>query len=447
LKKIERTSGVTQKRSGKKGFNPRPYSEEVLANHSLNYDEYRRFWIYDGDAGIWKGKAELRLKSILRKKILGTEHYKRYCVGEVVEHLKGLTFVDEQLEEPPAHLIPFENKIYDLESGKFLHYSPDYFFINKLAVRIDQNTTECPTIDKIFREMVRPQDVATLYEIAAYALYRGYPYQVLFILYGNGGNGKTAYVNILNRFLGTENMSFVGVADLQNNRFASSQLHGKLVNVSGEMDYTILKNTSRLKQCCGEDLIYCERKYKEPYPFRNYAKMIFLTNQVPQTGDKTDAFYRRVSLLEFPNEFIVGDNADPMVVHKIPEQEFEGLAWQCVQKLRGLSERDFVFTNHQKVEDVAEQYETLSDPLGQFLDEKTESNVDGYISVGEFAKEFNAYLRRSRLRVWTKKTIGTAMREKGFGQKPIATVTQDKNTRQQRCWLGLEQKWAKCRTK
>lgn len=91
------------------------------------------------------------------------------------------------------------------------------------------------------------------------------------------------------------------------------------------MDYTLLKKTSKLKQCSGEDLIYCERKFKEPFSFRNYAKMMFLTNQVPLTWDKTYAFYRRIFLLEFPYTFIEGETADPMIVDKISGHEFQGL--------------------------------------------------------------------------------------------------------------------------
>jgi len=52
-------------------FNPRPYSNEVLANEWLKFDEYKRFWIYNKETGVWRDKAELILNSTLRKKILG----------------------------------------------------------------------------------------------------------------------------------------------------------------------------------------------------------------------------------------------------------------------------------------------------------------------------------------------------------------------------------------
>ena len=222
-------------------FNPRPYSLEVLSNNFLKYDKYKRFWIYDKTVGIWRDKAELILNSDLRKKILGDKDYKRYCVGEILADLQGLTWVEEVPEEPEPYLVPFKNKIYDLKNNELLDYSPKYFFINKLATNINEENKECPTIDKIFRELVAPENLITLYEIPAYCLYRRYPYPKIFILYGSGANGKGVYVQILTKLLGKGNISLATSEDLQSNRFASSQLFGKLLNVSGEMDYAILK--------------------------------------------------------------------------------------------------------------------------------------------------------------------------------------------------------------
>jgi len=166
--KVESAKKERKEQPSKSKFNPRPYSEEVLAHHALKYDKYKRFWIYDENAKIWESEAELRLNSILRQKILGKEDYKRYCVAEIIADLQGLTYTDKQIQEPGAHLIPFKNKIYDLENEELLDYSPDYFFINKLAASIHTENRECPTINRIFEELVEPEDVITLYEILAY---------------------------------------------------------------------------------------------------------------------------------------------------------------------------------------------------------------------------------------------------------------------------------------
>jgi len=437
--KIKNIRRVRKKQPPRSKFNPRPYSEEVLADYALKYDRYKRFWIYDKHSGIWKSEAEVKLNSILRKKILGEEHYKRYCVQEIIEDLRGLTYTDEKTEEPELHLIPFQNKIYDLDSGKLLDYHPNYFFINKLPVKINTKNRRCPTIDRIFSEFVSPKDVVSLYEILAYMLYRDYPYHKVFILYGKGNNGKTTYIKIVEKVISTDNISSVSLNDLQYNRFASSRLFGKLANVSGEMDYDVLKKTSKFKEACGQDLMTCERKFRRPFPFRNHAKMVFLTNEIPLTEDKSEAFYRRIFLVEFPNKFILRENADPMLVEKIPQEEFEGLAWKCLRIFKKLRKKDFIFSCHQATQHVAKQYENLSNPLDNFLREKTERNANEHILVGELGDKFNAYLEKKQLRLWSMTKIGKAMKQKGFAQTPLSGLSKDGKRIVNRAWSGL--KW------
>lgn len=422
----------------KSRFNPRPYSIHILSIHQLKYDKYKRFWIYDNKLGIWKDQAELILNSILRKKILGNTDYKRYCVGEVIADLKGLTYDSVEPQEPKPHLISFNNGIYDIENDRFTEYSPDYFFINKLPVNFNTKHRKCPTVDRIFNELVAPKDVVTLFEIIAYSFYRAYPYPKLFFLYGSGGNGKTAYTKLIKRILGKDNISLVSCNDLQNNRFASSQLHGKFCNISGEMEYSMLKNTSILKECCGEDLINCERKFKEPFPFTNCAKMIFLTNQVPLTADRSQAFYRRIFLLEFPNVFIVGENADPLIIEKIPQEEIEGLIWKCVQVLKELMGRDFVFSRHENTEKIIKKYERLSNPLVEFLDDYTEKDSDGSIPIKDLKEKFTIFLREKNQRAWTSAKLNSAMNEEGFTQKALAESIEE-GQKIYRAWLGI--KW------
>ncbi len=424
----------------KNRFKPRPYSTDILEQYSFKYDKFKRLWIYDSHKNIWKDTAQLDINSILRKGILGDDDLKRYCVAEIIADLQGLTYTGEGISEPPAHLIPFNNGIYDLEKEELLDYSPQFFFINKLAVNIDEQNQECPTIDKIFRQLVNSRDIDTLYEILGYTFYRKYPYPKVFILYGSGGNGKTTYVKILSEVIGIENISLVGANDLQFNRFASSQLFGKMINVSGEMDYAMLKNTSQIKQCCGEDLIHCERKFKEPFPFRNYAKMVFQTNQVPLTLDKTFGFYRRVFLLEFPFRFTVGKNADPMIVRSIPKEEFEGLAWKCLQRLKQIRKKGFMFTRHEATEKVTKRYEELSNPLVVFLGDHTKEDPNGNIAVRQFSDRLSSHLREKRLRLWGSREINKAMKEEGYYQNTVSEKTGKGKSHVYKAWCGLRWK-------
>ncbi len=411
-------------RTGKE-FNPRPYSEYILENYSLKYNKATGFWWYDKTTGIWQEEFESYLKNILRKNLLKKKDLKANRVNEITEDLKGLCYIKNIPSEPSADLIPFKNKIYDLRNGKTLDFDPKYFFINKLAVNYNPENEECPSIDKLFREIVPAEDMITLYELVAYCFYRDYPYPKAFMLYGNGANGKSTFTNVLAKVLGKENVSSVSLETIQSSPFGTSELYGKLANITPEMGYGVVRDTQTLKTITGKDIIRNEEKFKKTSHFVNYAKMIFLGNEIPYSKDKSFAFFRRIFLLEFPNRFEIKLKADPFVVDKIPEQEFEGLASTCLKILKDFTteERLFVFTHHKKTDDVREEYEKLSDPLGNFLTCFCKNDADGDIPVRAFYDEFKKYQKHEKIREWNEKKIGSIMAQKGFVKRTLRLST------------------------
>jgi len=312
-----------------------------------------------------------------------------------------------------------------LRNGKTLDFNPRYFFINKLGVNYDAENKECPNVDKLFREIVLKEDIITLYEIIAYCFYRGYPYPKSFMLYGNGANGKSTFARVLTRILGRENVSSVSLETLETSPFGISQLYGKLANINPEMGYGVVRSANTLKKLTGSDLVVNERKFKDPFSFLNYAKLIFLSNDIPYSKDKSFAFYRRIFLLEFPHRFEIKLKANPFIVDRIPEKEFEGLASVCLKILKDFTteERLFTFTHHKRTDDVMEEYEKLSDPLGIFLDEKTKNDPDGDIPVRAFYDEFKKYQKQKKMREWTEKKIGQIMTQKGFVKRTMRVST------------------------
>ncbi|MBA7674382.1 hypothetical protein ES703_82596 [subsurface metagenome] len=236
-------------------FNPEPYSETILKKYSLKYDNKHRLFIWNKSTGLWDEDAVSILNSILRRKLLGKRDYKRYCVEEIIAHLKGLCRVSELPPEPPPHLLAFNNCIYNLDTKEEEEYSPDYFFINKFRVNYIKevvykgtNQVKGDIVMEILKQIIPEDHLIDLLELAAYCMWRGNPYPKMFILYGDGRNGKSAYYDLLIRIFGLKNISTVTSLDLQRHRFSSGRLYGKLLNVTSEMEYEDLKKTSLIKK-------------------------------------------------------------------------------------------------------------------------------------------------------------------------------------------------------
>jgi putative DNA primase/helicase len=57
-------------------------------------------------------------------------------------------------------------------------------------------------------------------------------------------------------------------------------LYQKLANIDADVSGDILiNNTGKIKKLTGNDESAAEFKYKQPFKFRNYAKLIFSCNE------------------------------------------------------------------------------------------------------------------------------------------------------------------------
>ena len=419
-------------------FSPVPYAKKIMKNNRFLYDKHKRFWRYDEKEGMWREDASEFIKSRLRKELMGDEQQKKHYTEEVVSYIKDLHYDPSLDPELDKELIPFQNCIFNIKTGEVLNFSPEYFVTNKIPVNLNPEFfNECPEIDKFFGDIVGEKYKVILYELSAYCLYRDYPYQKLFFLIGSGNNGKSTFLELLQTFLGRDNISGVSPQEFFKNRFALGRLWNKLANISSDISYEALKNVNKLKEVTGGDRVDVERKFKESFRAKLYAKLIFSTNQTPIVHDKTRAWYRRVYLIEFPKNI---KNPDPLIIDKLTnDEELSGFAWKCCQILKYLNDRKFVFTYDIDVDKVAQIYEDLSNPLSKFLRENTEDDPDGFIFKFEFRQSFIDWLKRNKLRVWSEYEISKEMKMRYDEGKRIYHFN-DGESKQYRAWLGV--KWA-----
>ncbi len=407
-------------------FSPRVYTKKITEKYKTYSDKNEQLFLFNPVTKLWETQAEGYLKAELRQNLIGEEQQKSYYVKEIIDDIKGYVFNPQipELPEPQRELMPFNNGVYNLKTNDFTDFKSDFYFTNKLAVDYDP-AAKCLIIDKIFKDIVK--DPTDLYELVGYALYRDYPYQKIFFLYGSGGNGKSLFLSILKYILGKENIATTSLDSLQINRFSSVELHRKMAAIAGEISYTSLKNTELIKQLTGGDTIRAERKYGQPFQFENYAKLIISTNELPKTTDKTVAFYRRLFLIEFPNQISDTQKEQKGLFHTIKEEEFRGLAFKALQYLQNFIKRGYYFTNDQKEIELRKQYERLTNPLSMFLDKFTEEDPNGFIPKWIFKKAFNQWQQIKGYRVWNDTEIGTEMKPLNYETKQKTLDSEEAN--------------------
>lgn len=381
---------------------------KTIENNGFNYffDKKSFFWFWNKD--------EYKYEIVDDVDILN--YYHEFTGGDIITP-KNRSLVLNILKQEGRKRIPkeiskysiqFKEKIYDIENDRFINSSPRYFITNPLKYKIG-DSTDTPTIDKFFDEWVGGEYKENLYEIIAYCCCQEQFMQRIIALCGAGSNGKGTFLNLTKKFLGNENCCSSTIKAFSTRNFESSATYKKLVCFFGEADSSDLSNTNLIKSLTGEDLIRYEFKNKTTFSEESITTPILATNSLPITPDKSDGFYRRFLILDFPNQFPIKRD----LLKEIPYEEFENLSLKIIETLKKLYKSQ-EFLNEGDIEYRRKRYEERSNPIISFISEFFDEDGTGKIRLRDFFKSFNKHLRQKKLRSLTISKIGKHLRDEGF---------------------------------
>lgn len=306
-----------------------------------------------------------------RTRTLLAEKYKRRHRDEV------LGFFGDSMPtlgvEQPEGIVNVANGLLDWRTGELLPHDPAVLSTIQLPVAWNPDAT-CPRIDEFFDDVL-PGAREFMFEIFGYAIYSRLPIHKALLLFGKGRNGKGTTLRLLKRFAGAENVAHVPLQVFGENRFAAANVHGKLVNLAGDLDARDMQRSDAFKMLTGGDAVYAEHKNMAPFTFTSFALQVFAANEAPISRDQTEGYFSRWLIVPFLREF-VGANDDTRLDEKLQtEAALEGLLVRAVAGLRALVTRGH-FIEPESVKDAGRAYRTKLDSVAAFVDESCEIGDD-----------------------------------------------------------------------
>lgn len=345
--------------------------------------------VYDNELGIWKENGEEYVEKFLSETF--NDGFKRTYLQEEVAFIRGKTHAKVEFNKK-ENLIVVENGTLDIRKNILLENSPDYYLTIKIPIKYNSDAT-CPKISKFFSEVVNKEDVPNLEEIFGYCLLSGMPIHRLFYLVGGGGNGKTTFIDLMRNFLGEENIASASLQSLSKDRFAKTQLLGKLANLCDDLTSESIKYTGVVKQLTGNSPMSFEHKFGGYDNRKNSAKLIFTMNEVPDIADNTNAFFRRPVIINFPNVFEGKKDNKNMIKEITAPEELSGLLNLAVAGLNRLLEKGD-FSNVQTTEEMRDRYIRLASPVKAFAMDCLASDPEGEIPKDEMYQAFIIYCKK-----------------------------------------------------
>ena len=247
-----------------------------------------------------------------------------------------------------------------------------FCFTSGIPVKYNPSA-RCTRIDAFFKSMELGDDtVQGIMELFGYCLLKSYPIKKMFLFVGPHDTGKSTIMSLLEALLGAENYSSLSLDAMQEDHFEKYKLYHMYANISGELANRFIKDTSLLKELLGSDsvsvrLMFSQKKFN----FWNYAKLIFLANQIPATYETDNDFFPKVLIFEFTKQFKEGEEGtrpkEELMAELTTEEEISGLLNKAVVALQELLKRGKFKTTKSEQENK-ELYLIKSNPFRYYID-------------------------------------------------------------------------------
>ena len=404
-------------------FNPALLANDIVQNNEMKTDPASDvLYLYDYDKGVYDRNGDAALRRVIDSCLRSENRQRRTTEAIYLVHSKT------QTEIQFSDKIAVENGLLNVKTRTLEAFTPAEFVTVKLPVRYDKKA-DCPNIKKFLSEVLEPDQIPIAQEMIGYCLLREYPIHTSFVLLGQGANGKTTFLNVINALLGTENCSHATLQQLCEGKFELAQLYGKLANICDDLPGEALKSVGNFKNLTGNAPIMAQFKHKNPFDFLNTAKPLWACNKLPAASEDTIAYYRRFVILQF-NKYFIGSKADIKLIEKlITPEELSGLLNYALDGLERLL-RIAQFSSSASVEETRQQYIRTADSCQAFIEEQTEPSLTpDPIPDDELYQVYVRYCQTNRLPIQKKAQLTISMQKYRPEAKHTNARINDKVTR------------------
>lgn len=353
-------------------FDKRRFMHDVFSKYFKNdnkvYVKNGRLFMYDD------GYYSDNTKVIEKRMIQYIPELSKMQRREVMDYLKLIA--NDPINTSMYHVV-CKNGLLDIRDCTVGKFTSEIFLANKInaaydpkaySVEMDRTLTKISCGDKELRMLIE--------EMIGYCLIQTAKFQKAFILYGDGSNGKSTLLDAVIALLGDNNVSSLSLKELNHN-FKLSEITSKMANIGDDISDEYLTDSSIFKKLVTGEEITVDKKNEQPYKIRNYAKMIFAANNLPNTMDKSNGMIRRLSIIPFNAVFSKSDpDYDPFIIDKLVSEE--GLNYLLRVAVEGIR-RVFAnnkFTEPNAVSTMIHEYEKENNNVLQFIEKVDIVNRD-----------------------------------------------------------------------
>jgi len=373
------------------------------------------FWSYKDGCyrRVAHGEMAAQLTSAIKKEIDSAPLLDRYgraytvtkgTIANVANALGGTLYVPDILEQPAwihgenghTNYLAMKNGLLDLTtcswegSNALRPLTPHWFSAVNLPYDYDSNA-KCPLwLDFLNRVLEGDKErIELLQQWFGYLLTPDTSLQAFMVLEGEGANGKSVVLEVVEAMLGQSNTAHVPV-EVFGDRFQLTMTDKKLVNIAPEVNESARLNEGVLKQFTGGDLIYIDRKGLPGIEVKPTARLMMATNNRPPFSDRSEGIWRRMLYLPF-RITIPPEERNRNLAQQL-KAEVPGILNWALEGRHRLYERGRFIEPTESVK-ALQEYRRESNPAGIFLREHCHQHVGARIEADRVYQSYQTWAR------------------------------------------------------
>lgn len=365
----------------------------ITANYILKHTNIIQ--LENNELAIYNGKfyeikdAQFIINYII-KKLLNSigNHWQTRHELEITEAIKR-SFLTKIGDFDMDNIVNLQNGALSLDNFKLSKHSPKYHCSNVLDTKYDKKAN-CPKwLTFLNQTFMGDQSlIALLQEIFGMCI-SNINVGKCAIFYGSGMNGKSVVADVLKSLIGKNCVSHLSLERFQS-QFGPQSLIGKRLNIAAELetgDFNLL--TANFKAIVTGDPVHIDIKYKEPLEMVLNCKLVFLTNNLPETLDSSHGFLRRLLILPF-NNTVKEKDRDIHLAEKL-KGELSGILNWAIEGLRRLESNNHIFTESKAATECLNAYKKQLNDVGDFFDECFVRKEDAKMRKADIYSYYNIY--------------------------------------------------------
>jgi putative DNA primase/helicase len=347
-------------------------TDEIIQKHQLLYVNNVGF--YEWNDKVWQFIPDLMVENYADQ-----QYGKRFSTYNRVKAVKNLlksrAVCDVTFDRNPV--LTFQNGTLEIETSNFRDFSQADYCSIIMDYEYDPDA-KCPQWERFIEDVTdeEPRRAENLQFIAGYTLFSDCRHQKVFILVGSGGNGKSVYLEIIQKLFGEANITHVEPTGLAES-FQRIRLKDSLLNIGSDINSDFSKGEIRewlLKVADGTSVQACYKGMNH-IDFIPRCKLVYACNALP-TAEIINGLNRRMQFIDFPCQYV--ETPDPKkpkqkqrdinVVKKL-NAELPGIFNWAYEGYKLLSKVGY-FTDTPEQQTLMHQFEQTSNPVMVFCEDR-----------------------------------------------------------------------------